>query len=224
MFKICSISKSFNNFKIDSISFTVEVGEVVALIGKSGSGKSTILRLIADLENRDSGTIEFSEAKKIGYVSQDYNLFPHLTLFENITLVPRIKDLANFTVEAEQYLKEFDLYDHKDKFPAELSGGQRQRGAVIRVLLTDTEILLLDEVTSALDPEATRNILEMVLRLKQKGYSFILASHELGFAERVADRVLFIEDGKISANEPTGIFFKQQANPKIKKFIDNYYF
>lgn len=224
MFKINNLSKSFGDFKIKKMSFVVGEGEVVVLIGKSGSGKSSVLRLIAGVETKDSGTIEFTKVKKIGYVSQDYNLFPHLTLFENITLVSQIKGLTNFVFKAEQYLKEFDLYTHKDKYPAELSGGQRQRGALIRVLLTDAKLLLLDEVTSSLDPEATRNILEMVLRLKEKGYSFILASHELGFSERISDRVLFLDDGKIIADEPTHAFFKQQANPKIKKFIDTYYF
>ncbi len=222
MSKITNLTKSYEGFSVKDISFSVSPGEAIALVGKSGSGKSTLLRLLAGLEQKDAGEINFDG--KIAYVSQDYTLFPHLTLIENITLLPKLRGEKSYKETAVTYLKEFELYEHRNKYPNELSGGQRQRTALIRALMINARVFLLDEVTSALDPEATKNILEMVQKLKEEDYQVIFATHELGFAERGADRVMFLDEGDLYKDISVDSFFNQEDDSKIKTFVENYYF
>jgi polar amino acid transport system ATP-binding protein len=198
---------------LDGVDLVVEPHDVVCLIGASGSGKSTLLRCVDLLEHTDDGTIWFEgrdisdprvDAREVrqrmGVVFQAYNLFPHLTVLENVTLAPRRvhgMPAEQAKERALSLLDQFGLADQADKHPDRLSGGQQQRVAVVRALATNPSLLLLDEVTAALDPELVGEVLAILRRLAEEGTTMVLATHEMGFARDVASKVCFLDNGRI---------------------------
>ena len=231
-----NIRKSFGTeVVLDNLSMVVPEHTATALIGASGSGKSTLLRCINLLETIDDGQIfldgaEISDPlidvdqvrRKLGMVFQSFNLFPHKTVLENITLAPikvqgKSKDEA---IEvAERLLKRFDLSDKADQYPDRLSGGQQQRVAIIRSLACNPRLLLLDEITSALDPVLVNEVLSIVRDLKSDAMTMVLATHEMGFATQVADEVCFLESGNILERGSAEQVLKNPQNPKTQEFL-----
>ena len=223
--KIENLKKSYESGQpvLKDISFTLEKGEVVVIVGPSGCGKSTFLRCINMLESIDSGTVQFKDRiidrskrdiyeirQKIGMVFQSYDLFPHKTIMGNILLAPlkvQKRDKKELVQEAEQLLDRVGLLDKKDAYPRQLSGGQKQRVAIVRALIMHPEILLLDEITAALDPEMVREVLQVVLELAKDGMTMVIVTHEMEFAKAVADRVLFMDQGVVVEESAPGEFF-----------------
>ena len=234
--KLAQISKSFDGHKVlDAVSLDLEKVHTLVLIGPSGGGKSTLLRIIAGLEHPDSGEIEIDSERVmfqeemllrhrrgIGTVFQAFNLFPHLTALENITL-PLEKVHGHSAGEAEeiarQFLSRFRLEDHATKRPAELSGGQRQRVAIARAVSIKPKLLLFDEPTSALDPEMTAEVLDMIKELGDEGRDFVLVTHEMGFARRIADRVALVADGRIVESGAVEEVFDNPKQQQTKDFL-----
>lgn len=231
-----NIRKSFGALEVlKGVSLTVEGGEVVALIGRSGSGKSTFLRCLNGLESVDAGQIEVAGhrmSKKpadlrqlrrdVGIVFQSYNLFPHLTAGENIMLAPvQVKGHAKVVAreEAKRCLSLVGLGDRFDAYPDLLSGGQQQRVAIARSLAMHPKVLLFDEVTSALDPELTGEVLAVIENLARQGMTMILVTHEMGFARRVANRTIFMKDGIIHEEGPSAEFFAAPKTPELRAFL-----
>ncbi len=209
------VKRFAGNLVLDGVSLSLEKVHTLALVGPSGGGKSTLLRIIGGLEYPDSGGLEINgepvnfqeeallkHRRSIGTVFQSFNLFPHLTALQNITLplekVHR-RAASEANAIARQLLERFRLADHADKRPAELSGGQRQRVAIARAISIKPKLLLFDEPTSALDPEMAAEVLDAIRELREEGRDFILVTHEMGFARRVADQVAFLADGKITS-------------------------
>jgi polar amino acid transport system ATP-binding protein len=235
--EIINLRKSFGTeLVIDDLSLEVPVHTATALIGASGSGKSTLLRCINLLESIDDGTIkldgiEISDPeidqdeirRKLGMVFQSFNLFPHMTVRENIEL-SLIKVQKKSREEAhqiaDQLLKRFDLLDKAEQYPDRLSGGQQQRVAIIRSLAVNPRVLLLDEVTSALDPVLVNEVLSIVRDLKGDGMTMILATHEMGFATQVADQVCYLESGKIIERGTPSQVIENPTHPKTRDFIN----
>ena len=234
--ELVSIRKSFGTeLVIDDLSLVVPEHSATVLIGASGSGKSTLLRCINLLETIDDGEIyldgqEISDPKisvdqvrrKLGMVYQSFNLFPHKTVLENITLAPikvhgKSRDEAN--EQAFQLLTRFGLADKADQYPDRLSGGQQQRVAIIRSLAVNPRLLLLDEVTSALDPVLVNEVLSAVRELKSDGMTMVLATHEMGFATQVADEVCFLESGKVLERGSAQEVLHNPQNPKTQEFL-----
>ena len=234
--ELVNIRKSFGaELVLNDLSLTVPEHTATVLIGASGSGKSTLLRCINLLESIDDGQIfldgeEISDPlinvdevrRRLGMVFQSFNLFPHKTVLENITLSPiqvhgKSKDEAN--AHAIQLLKRFDLADKADQYPDRLSGGQQQRVAIIRSLAVSPRLLLLDEVTSALDPVLVNEVLSAVRDLKSDGMTMILATHEMGFATQVADEVCFLESGNIVERGTAEQVMHNPQNPKTQEFL-----
>ncbi|MGD9740598.1 MAG: amino acid ABC transporter ATP-binding protein [Bauldia sp.] len=220
---------------LDGVSLNVGAHEVVALIGASGSGKSTLLRCINRLVECDAGRIlldgipiddeSFGRVglyKRIGIVFQAFNLFPHLNVVDNITLAPRkVHGLSRRESEEQalELLGMFGMADCARSYPEQLSGGQQQRVAVIRSLATRPDVLLLDEVTGALDPELIGEVLKIIRDLKDKGMTMIIVTHEMAFARDVSDRVCFLEGGRIlEENRPSELFSRPQ-NPRTQRFL-----
>jgi polar amino acid transport system ATP-binding protein len=217
------------------LSLTVKEHTATVLIGASGSGKSTLLRCINLLETIDDGQIfldgqEISDPlisvdevrRKLGMVFQSFNLFPHKTVLENITLSPiKVHGIApdQAREQAMVLLKRFDLADKADQYPDRLSGGQQQRVAIIRSLAVNPRVLLLDEITSALDPVLVNEVLSIVRDLKQDGMTMVLATHEMGFATQVADEVCFLESGLILERGSAEAVLKNPQNAKTKDFL-----
>ncbi|GAA5628950.1 glutamine transport ATP-binding protein GlnQ [Brucella sp. NBRC 12953] len=233
---INNVHKSFGNVEVlKGVSLTVERGEVFALIGRSGSGKSTLLRCINGLEKINSGKIEIaghkvtSDAaqlrklrKDVGIVFQSYNLFPHLTVGENITLAPKIvKDVskAEARKKAEEVLKLVGLSEKFDAYPDQLSGGQQQRVAIARSLAMQPKVMLFDEVTSALDPELTEEVLNVMEELARGGMTMILVTHEMAFARRVATQTIFMHQGKIWEEGPSAELFANPKTAELRQFV-----
>ncbi len=231
-----NIRKSFGTeVVLDNLSMVVPEHTATALIGASGSGKSTLLRCINLLETIDDGQIfldgaEISDPlidvdqvrRKLGMVFQSFNLFPHKTVLENITLAPikvqgKSKDEA--IAVAEKLLERFDLSDKADQYPDRLSGGQQQRVAIIRSLACNPRLLLLDEITSALDPVLVNEVLSIVRDLKSDAMTMVLATHEMGFATQVADEVCFLESGNILERGSAEQVLKNPQNPKTQEFL-----
>ncbi len=229
--EVRNVSKQYaDEIVLDSINIDVDDVEAMVLLGISGSGKSTLLRLMSGIEEPCEGYIkingedvrERSFKDKIGFVFQTGSLFPHITLLDNILLilekvkkVPREKALQII----EDLLHRFSLYEHKDKYPNMLSGGQQQRASIVRSLALGAEIFFFDEPTSALDPVLTNEVLDMIKELRNLGKSFIIVTHQIGFAREVADYVLFLEDAKIIEKGNIDIL----DNPKsvgFKNFLD----
>jgi len=234
--ELVNVRKSFDTeVVLNNLSLNVPEHTATVLIGASGSGKSTLLRCINLLETIDDGQIfldgrEISDPlinvdeirRNLGMVFQSFNLFPHMTVLENITLSPikvhgKSKDEAN--THAVALLKRFDLSDKADQYPDRLSGGQQQRVAIIRSLAVNPRLLLLDEVTSALDPVLVNEVLSSVRDLKLDGMTMVLATHEMGFATQVADEVCFLESGSIVERGTPEQVLKNPVNPKTQEFL-----
>ena len=236
MLEIKNIKKSFNKLQVlKGISFNVLDGEVVSIIGPSGCGKSTLLRCINLLEKPSSGNIildgvDITNKKnltqvrqKMGMVFQQFNLFPHLTVLENITIAPiceKLMDKDTAIKEAEKLLKSINLYDKKDNYPSELSGGQKQRVAIVRTLIMNPEIILFDEPTSALDPEMVNDVLDLIKKLVEKKITIIIVSHEMSFIKECADKIIFLDGGKIEFMGTKEEAFENCKNERLKEFLD----
>jgi len=231
-----NVHKSFGAVEVlKGVSLTVERGQVVALIGRSGSGKSTLLRCMNGLEPFQSGRIEVAGhivdrddrhlrelRKDVGMVFQGYNLFPHLTVAQNIMLSPRLTKGMK-TVEAkalaERVLAQVGLSDKFDAYPDNLSGGQQQRVAIARSLAMQPILMLFDEVTSALDPELTGEVLVVMEQLARDGMTMVLVTHEMNFARKVADLTVFMHQGKIWESGPSQAVFLEPKTPELKSFV-----
>ena len=234
--EISGLSKRFGAHRaLDSVTLELDGVEVLALIGPSGGGKSTLLRILAGLEYPDHGSVAingkpliFQESelqwhrRGVGVVFQGFNLFPHLTALENIVLpLEKVHGASaeNARRTALDLLGRFQLEAHAAKRPAELSGGQKQRVAIARALAIKPALLLFDEPTSALDPEMTAEVLEVIEELKKEGRDFILVTHQMGFARRVADRVIFLADGRLVESGPSEQVFGSPQTPMCREFL-----
>lgn len=230
------LTKQFDgNLILDDISFCVHKGEVLVLVGSSGCGKSKLLRCINALEPIQGGTIRLNDElveqnsrslaeirQKIGMVFQSYELFPHLTVLDNILLAPmkvQKRKKEEVTEEAVGLLGKIGLKGKAASFPRQLSGGQKQRIAIVRALCMHPELLLFDEVTAALDPEMVREVLDVILELAAQGRTMIIVTHEMQFARAVADRILFLDGGKIIEDEPPEEFFEKPKTERAKQFL-----
>jgi polar amino acid transport system ATP-binding protein len=221
---------------LDEVSLSVSPHEVVCLIGASGSGKSTLLRCINGLTEFDDGSIKldgvdiYDESfgrtglyKRIGIVFQAYNLFPHMSVLDNITLAPiRVHRRPRSEAEAtaRRLLDLFGLGQYATAYPEQLSGGQQQRVAIVRSLATEPEVLLLDEVTAALDPELIGEVLKIIRDLKTQGMTMVIVTHEMAFARDVADRVCFLDGGRIVEQGAPHQLFSRPENPRTQKFLE----
>jgi polar amino acid transport system ATP-binding protein len=234
--ELVDLHKRFGSLEVlRGVSMTVRAGEVVCIIGPSGSGKSTLLRCVNRLEEPTSGSICIegddildrdcdldAVRQKIGMVFQQFNLFPHLTVLGNCTIAQR-KVLGRSKAEAEatarQQLERVGLLDKVDQHPVRLSGGQQQRVAIARALCMDPDMMLFDEVTSALDPELVGDVLAAMRRLADDGMTMLVVTHEMGFARRVADRVIFMDEGVIVEEGPPGQVLGTPREPRTRQFL-----
>ena len=231
-----SVSKWFGDFQaLDDISISVQMGEKLVVCGPSGSGKSTMIRCINRLERHQSGKIivdgtELNDNRRniqtirqeVGMVFQQFNLFPHLTVLENLTLGPlRARGLRKDEAEdrARQYLERVHIPEQSDKFPSQLSGGQQQRVAIARSLCMEPRIMLFDEPTSALDPEMIAEVLDVMTELANTGITMVCVTHEMGFAERVADTMLFMDQGQVIEMAPPDQFFSRPKSERCRRFL-----
>lgn len=236
LIKVENLQKHFGENKVlDGISTEIHKGEVVAIIGPSGSGKSTFLRSLNLLEVPTGGKILFENVditdpkvdidrhrQKIGMVFQQFNLFPHKTVKENIMLAPvtlKLMTPEEASQRAEELLKRVGLPDKAEAYPGSLSGGQKQRIAIARALAMNPDVMLFDEPTSALDPEMVGEVLEIMRELAQTGMTMVVVTHEMGFAREVASRVLFINEGNIQEDAPPQEFFACPKNPRLREFL-----
>lgn len=240
--KVEHLKKSFVKSApvLKDISFSIQKGEVVVIIGPSGCGKSTFLRCLNKLEGIDEGVItlqgiryendkrkEHLIREKIGMVFQSYDLFPNMTVLNNLLLAPcKVQGRSKKEVreEAEKLLERVGLSEKINDYPRQLSGGQKQRAAIVRALLMHPEILLLDEITAALDPEMVREVLQVVLELAKEGMTMIIVTHEMEFAKAVADRVIFLEQGKIIEENTPQKFFEQPETDRAKQFLNSFHY
>ena len=224
-----------DNTVCDGINLNVDQGQMVCLIGASGAGKSTLLRCINLLEPIEDGEIFLdgedislpglnpqSVRSKIGMVFQSFNLFPHMTAFENAILAPkRIKNLSKIqlTSEVEMLIERFDLAERMHNYPDQLSGGQQQRVAIVRALAMKPEVMLFDEITSALDPQLVGEVLDVLLQLKDQGMTMVLATHEMQFARQAADKICFLKDGKVVEEGSPKQIFTHSKRLETKAFL-----
>lgn len=224
------------NTVLDRVSLTVQPGEIIAIIGRSGSGKSTMLRCINGLESIQGGRIVFDGEtvndpatnlrklrQRVGIVFQSYNLFPHLSVERNITLAPRVvkgieRDAARDL--AARALARVGLADKIDAYPDQLSGGQQQRVAIARSLAMQPQLMLFDEITSALDPELTGEVLKVLEQVAKEGMTMMLVTHEIGFARRVATRLIFMHSGRIWEEGLAGDVLAKPRTPELATFLD----
>ena len=225
---------------LDDISFAVKPGEVIVVVGPSGCGKSTLLRCLNGLETTQSCRVRLGSEtvayggknltqlrQRIGMVFQSYELFPHLTVLDNILLAPtkvQKRPKAEVQKEAEALLERVGLLNKKNSYPRELSGGQKQRVAIVRALCMHPEILLFDEVTAALDPEMVREVLDVMMDLAKNGRTMIIVTHEMQFARAIADRVLFLDGGKIVEEAPPKEFFDHPKTERAQRFLRTFTF
>lgn len=242
--EVINLKKQFgNNLILDDINFTINKGEAVSLIGPSGSGKSTILRCIADLETLTGGKILIEGHNlqdkgidrkikkelllKTGMIFQNFNLFPHMTVKDNIVKTLRIvKKTAMKKAEeiTEKVLETVGLADKKDNFPNELSGGQKQRVAIARGLALEPDILLFDEPTSALDPELVKEVLDIIRKLKkERKMTMLIVSHEMKFVREISDEVIVMENGKILEKGSVEKIFENPETQRVKEFLNTIY-
>jgi len=236
MISIKNLDKSFGNIKVlKNIDLKIAKGEIVVIIGPSGSGKSTLLRCMNLLEVPTGGQIVFEgqnivdkkvdidkTRQKIGMVFQSFNLFPHKSIIDNIKLAPvKLKKMTNkeATDKAEYLLTRVGLLDKKDAYPSQLSGGQKQRIAIARALAMEPDMMLFDEPTSALDPEMVGEVLDVIKELAEEGMTMAIVTHEMGFAKEVADRVIFIDEGKILEDGSPEDVFNSPMNERTKDFL-----
>lgn len=239
--QVSNLKKQFGTeFVLDGINLSINKGEVVVVLGPSGCGKSTLLRCINGLEPPTEGTVlldgnevtrcnkKISQLRqKIGMVFQSYDLFPHKNILDNITLAPvkvQKRPKKEVEQEAETLLKRVGLWEKRKSFPRELSGGQKQRAAIVRALCMKPEIMLFDEVTAALDPEMVREVLEVMLELADQGMTMVIVTHEMQFARAIADRIIFLEDGKIREESSPEEFFLSPKTQRAKEFLQTFAF
>ena len=233
---VSGLTKRFgDNEVLRDIDLTVDLHNVVCLIGASGSGKSTLLRCLNLLEPVDAGTIVIDGEtvtngkvdvnalrRRIGIVFQSFNLFPHMTVLDNVTLAPRkIRGVSKRTAEAQarELLSRIGLLDKASEFPDRLSGGQQQRVAIARALAMDPKLMLLDEITSALDPQLVSDVLSLVREMAESGMTMVLATHEMSFAREVADKVCFLDAGSILEEGPPAEMFSAPREPRTRAFL-----
>ncbi len=230
------VHKSFGSKRVlNGLTLTVDDHEVICLIGPSGCGKSTILRCVDLLDSIDEGQILLDGVdvtqpgvnandlrRRIGIVFQSFNLFPHMNVLDNVTLGPRrAHGMAKAEAEAKavELLKRFGLGDKAKDYPNKISGGQNQRAAIVRALMMEPEILLLDEVTSALDPELVGEVLGVIRELSDQGLTMVLATHEMGFARDVASRVAFLHEGRVLESGPPAELFDSPREARTRQFL-----
>ena len=238
---IDNVVKRFDNATIlDGISFSVKKSEVIVIVGPSGCGKSTLLRCINALEPIQEGSITLDGdviernsktlpllRQRIGMVFQSYDLFPHLTVLDNILLAPckvQKRDKEEVKQEAMSLLERVGLKEKAKSYPRELSGGQKQRVAIVRALCVHPEILLFDEVTAALDPEMVREVLDVMLDLAKQGRTMLIVTHEMQFARAIADRIIFLDNGKIVEEATPDEFFDNPKTERAKQFLNTFEF
>lgn len=220
-----NIRKSFGELEVlKDISVSVKAGEIVSIIGPSGSGKSTLLRCATGLETPDSGEITYEEGASFGLVFQNFNLFPHMSVLQNVMDAPvkvMKKDKETAKAEAMKWLAKMGLDDRASAYPCQLSGGMQQRVAIARALATDPEILFFDEPTSALDPELTGEVLKVIKSLADLHIAMVIVTHEMAFAKDISDRVIFMADGVIvDEGTPEEVF--ASTNKRTKDFLGRY--
>ena len=234
--RVRGLKKDFDDLSVlKGIDVDIHKGDVVCVIGASGSGKSTFLRCLNLLENPTGGSIEFNgvnltgkkvdldlHRQKMGMVFQQFNLFPHLTVLDNLTLAPvLLKKATKEQAEAKamELLERVGLADRADAYPGQLSGGQKQRVAIVRALCMDPEVMLFDEPTSALDPEMVGEVLEVMKNLAKKGMTMIVVTHEMGFAREVGNRVLFMDEGVIAEDGAPEEVFSSPKCERLQSFL-----
>jgi polar amino acid transport system ATP-binding protein len=234
--RVEGVHKSFDKLEVlRGIDLDVGEHEVVCLIGASGSGKSTLLRCVNLLEPIQAGRIWVGGVeitarnvdvnalrRRIGIVFQSFNLFPHMSVLENVTLAPRKalrQSRRDADAQATALLERFGLADKRDEYPDRLSGGQQQRVAIVRALAMQPDLMLLDEVTSALDPELVAEVLEVIRELAAGGMTMLIATHEMGFARDIASRVCFLDDGVILEEAPPDVIFTSPREPRTQQFL-----
>ncbi|MDY6486465.1 amino acid ABC transporter ATP-binding protein [Acinetobacter faecalis] len=237
LLEIKDLKKSFADTQIlKGINLNVAQGEVVVILGPSGCGKSTLLRCINGLEEIQAGEIrlegsgvlgqdiEWTKVRQdVGMVFQNYELFGHMNVIDNILLGPlkaQKRDRAEAEKVADTLLKRVGLFDRKLDYPRNLSGGQKQRIAIVRSLVMQPKVMLMDEITAALDPEMVREVLDVVLGLAQEGMTMLIVTHEMGFAQKVADRIIFMDKGNIIEEATPDVFFKQPQTERAKAFLN----
>lgn len=238
--EVQNLTKSYEkgNIVLNNISFSLKKGEVFVVIGPSGCGKSTFLRCLNRLEEIDSGTISLNGKEistennkvneireKIGMVFQSYELFPNMNIMKNLILAPTLVQKRNkeeAKAEAEKLLQRVGLLEKKNSYPRQLSGGQKQRVAIVRSLIMHPQILLLDEITAALDPEMVREVLQVVLDLAKEGMTMVIVTHEMEFAKAVADRVIFMDKGVIIEEATPEEFFTNPKSDRAKQFLNTF--
>ena len=236
--RVCGLKKHYKGGVIkalDGVNAEIKRGEVVVVIGPSGSGKSTFLRSLNMLEIPSEGQIFVNgvdiagkgvnineHRQKMGMVFQHFNLFPHMTILKNMTIAPMTllkKSREEAEKKAKELLEVVGLADRAASYPSQLSGGQKQRIAIVRALCMEPDVMLFDEPTSALDPEMVGEVLDVMKRLAKAGMTMIVVTHEMGFAREVADRVLFMDGGKITEEAPPAELFGNPQNPRTKEFL-----
>ncbi|MGN1421333.1 MAG: amino acid ABC transporter ATP-binding protein [Eubacterium sp.] len=234
--KVCNLEKSFgDNHVLKGIDYEIKVGEKIVVIGPSGSGKSTFLRCLNLLEEPTGGEIYFEGQcitdkkcdvdrvrQKMGMVFQHFNLFNNLTIKKNITLAPvKLKKMSKDEADAKamELLKKVGLEDKADAYPSQLSGGQKQRVAIVRALAMNPDVMLFDEPTSALDPEMVGEVLGVMEDLAKQGMTMVVVTHEMGFARKVADKVLFMDGGYIVEEAPPEELFTNPKDPRLQQFL-----
>lgn len=233
---LSKVSKWYDDFQVlKSVDLLVARGEKIIICGPSGSGKSTLIRCINRLEKHQKGTIEVlgmilsdntkelgQIRRQVGMVFQQFNLFPHLTIMENLTLAPMKVQLRSEKEARElamHYLEKVKIPEQADKYPAALSGGQQQRVAIARTLCMQPQVILFDEPTSALDPEMINEVLEVMTNLAEDGMTMICVTHEMGFARRIADQVIFMAEGEIIERAPPEQFFTNPQQKRTQQFL-----
>lgn len=238
--KIEHLKKQYDSEHVilNDLSLTIHEGEVVVVVGPSGCGKSTLLRCINALEPIQGGSITYKGEpvdarskritelrQKIGMVFQSYELFPHKTILQNITLAPMLvqkRSREDAEREALELLDRVGLKDKKDSYPRQLSGGQKQRVAIVRSLIMHPDVQLFDEVTAALDPEMVREVLDVMLQLARQGSTMVIVTHEMSFARAVADRVIFIDNGRIVEEGTPAEFFEHPKTQRAQAFLNTF--
>ena len=237
LLQVKDMYKQYGDRKVlNGIDLSIHKGEVLVILGPSGCGKSTFLRCLNGLEEFQGGDIRFRDKsykdkninwqeihQKIGMVFQNYELFPHMTVMENILLGPlkvQKRNIKEVVEQAEMLLEKVGLLDRKNSYPRQLSGGQKQRIAIVRALCMNPEIILFDEVTASLDPEMVREVLDVILNLAKQGMTMVIVTHEMGFAKAVADRIIFIDEGKICEESKPEEFFSSPKTERAKQFLN----
>lgn len=235
LLELNAVSKQFgHNRVLDEVSLTVNPGEVIVILGPSGCGKSTLLRTLNGLEPIQGGEIRFDGVlldgntdwqrvrQRIGMVFQSYHLFPNLTVLENVLLGPlqvQKRERAEALLQAEQLLTRIGLWERRHDYPRQLSGGQQQRIAIVRALCMNPQVMLFDEVTAALDPEMVQEVLEVIRDLAGSGMTLLIVTHELAFAQAVADRIVFMDGGHILEQAAPHQFFEHPRSQRARQFL-----